>query len=328
MIALDLDGGSRGPDTVLEGLKLAIRRNDVSPDQVVVLGTAESLSLMKPKKFPRVQTVTCQDKIEMGEKPTLTTRKRNCSMVLGIQGVRHGNYRTFVSAGETAVLVSLSVMILGRLKRGVKPAIAVTLPNRRSGRCLLIDAGADLNTRPEDLVNNAIMGSVYTRMNWGLTDPRVRLLNVGEENSKGDTVLRQAFEALTAHQAVNFLGNMESHDSFNADLDIAVCGGFTGNMILKAAEGVASMILDLIREELHRYWLGSLLAGLFLWRPIRDLRRKVDYEQVGAGAILGVNGDVLKLHGRSGPNAIAVGLKTANENTGINQAIARIINGQ
>lgn len=318
VVALDLNGGDLAPTEVIEGIRIAVNRGYILPKQILAFGDHQAITALKRIKDPgfrRINYRLCYDVVNMGDKLSDITKKRDSSISQGIASVKSKEADVFVSAGNTAAMVGLSVGILGRKKRSILPAIAVILPSK-NGHCLVIDVGANANATENDLLNNAKMGSAYAEKILGLSSPRVGLLNIGEEIDKGHKDIHKAY-GLIASSGLNFIGYVEGNDIFKGTVDVAVTDGFTGNIILKSSEGLAKMILDLVRMELKNNKLFYLAlpflicAMPFLYPILKSLKIKLDYDEYGGALLLGVQGNIIIAHGHSKRRTIAKAIKAA-----------------
>jgi glycerol-3-phosphate acyltransferase PlsX len=224
--------------------------------------------------------------------------------------VRDGEAAAFVSAGNTGAAMAIAMFTLGVLPGADRPAIAVPLPNLK-GRTVLLDVGANVDPKPRHLIQYAVMGHVYARDILGIARPRVGLLSVGEEEGKGNELVREVFKTLEA-MPLNFAGNVEGRDLYNGSVDVVVTDGFTGNVALKISESLADMIIHLIREELTRGPMAKL--GALLVRPaFRRFWKRVDYNELGGAPLLGINGVCIISHGASPPRAVKNAIRVAAE---------------
>jgi len=222
-----------------------------------------------------------------------------------------GEADAVVSAGNTGAVVALAALKLGLLEGARRPGIAVAMPTRKGERTLVIDCGANVNCTPEHLFHYGVMASAYSRHVFGRRSPRVGLLNIGEELSKGNRLVKRAKELLEG-SGLNFIGNVEGRDVFSGTADVVVCEGFVGNVLLKVAEGLAETIMGMIKEGIKRTLRRRIGAMLCKYAMI-EIAAKMDYAEFGGAPLLGVNGTVQICHGGSGPRAIAVALCAAAE---------------
>jgi len=311
-VAVDAMGGDRGAEVNVEGAVMAARAHGV---QVILVGMEETLR----KHLGRHEVVGlplsvrhAPETVEMGESPSSAVRrKKQSSIRIGLDLVKRGEADAFVSAGNTGAVMATALIALGPLPGVERPAIAVVVPTL-TGRAVLLDAGANVDCKARHLVQFAIMGNVYARDVVGVTRPRVGLLSIGEEESKGNELTREVFKELEEESSLNFIGNIEGRDVFNGNSDVIVCDGFTGNVALKISESVLDTMLHLLREELGRDLRGR--AGSLLLLPaFKRFKRRVDPSEFGGAPLLGVNGVCLISHGGSTGKAIQSAIRSAGE---------------
>jgi phosphate acyltransferase len=318
-------GGDRGPAANIEGAVMAARDLGVS---VILVGLEEELrrhlQVHDTQGLP-ISIRHAPEVVEMGESPSLALRrKKHSSIRIGVDLVKHGEAEAFVSAGNTGAVMATALVVLGTLPGVERPAIAVVVPTLK-GQALLLDVGANAECKPRHLVEFAIMGNVYARDVMGLARPRVGLLSIGEEESKGNELTREAFKDLEGEASIEFVGNVEGRDIFNGNADVIVCDGFTGNVALKMSESVAEFVFQLLRDEVGKGLSG--MAGALLLRPaFRRFKRRVDPAETGGAPLLGVNGVCIISHGRSTAKAIRNAIRVAAE-CASNTVIAHIREG-
>ena len=305
-------GGDRGLEVNVEGAVLAAREFGTA---VVLVGLEEEIQRHLRRHDIHGLPLTVQhapEAVEMGESPSAAVRrKKHSSIRVGLDLVKHGAADAFVSAGNTGAVMATALVVLGPLPGVERPAIAVVVPTL-TGRAVLLDAGANVDSKARHLVQFAIMGNVYARDFLGLPRPRVGLLSIGEEESKGNELTREAFKELEDEASLNFIGNVEGHAVFNGTADVIVCDGFTGNVALKISESVLEAMFALLREELSRDLRGK--AGSLLLLPaFRRFKRRVDPWEYGGAPLLGVNGVCVISHGRSTARAIKNAVRAAGE---------------
>lgn len=235
-------------------------------------------------------------------------RKRDSSIVKSIQLVKKGTAGAFVSAGNTGAVMAAGLLELGRIRGVDRPAIAAVIPGE-NGKTILVDAGANVDCKPENLLQFGIMGYLYARKMLGVKNPRVGLLSLGEEESKGNELTLKAL-SLLREAGINFIGNVEGRDLFTGSVNVVVCDGFVGNVALKAGEGMAMALMRMMREELTRNWLYRMGTALAL-PALKGVTRRVDYAEHGGAPLLGVNGVVVICHGSSTALAIKNAIKMA-----------------
>jgi glycerol-3-phosphate acyltransferase PlsX len=328
-IALDAMGGDKAPIGIVEGAFEAAREASERVE-VVLVGRRDILEAhirAQRLEAPNVEIVDASEVIEMSESPaTAIRRKRASSIAVGMNLHREGKVKAFVSAGNTGAVVASSLLTLGRLPGIERPAIAINLPTKNRGT-ILIDGGANSDCDPHNLLQFGFMGSVYAETSFGKENPRVALLSIGEEKSKGNELTRGSYELLEK-SGLNFVGHVEGRDVFTGAADVVVTDGFVGNVLLKFTESIIYYINTLIREEVGKSFLAKIGAGLM--KPVfRGVRRKLDYAEYGGMPLLGVNGVVIIGHGKSSSRAIKNAVLAAEHfvsggvNEGIRQRIER-----
>ncbi|WP_041077507.1 phosphate acyltransferase PlsX [Thermotoga caldifontis] len=300
-IGLDVMGGDRAPVEIVEGARLFLADKKC---ELVLIGTKEALS-----GIDGVEKVEVSDFLPMDVKPTEVVRRKNSSMHVGLQLLKEKRIDAFVSAGNTGALLAGATLIVGRLETVDRPALAIPVPSL-NGFTVLIDAGANVRVRPEHILDFAIMGVAYARV-LGKENPKVGLLNVGEEETKGDETTKEAFQLLKDHLPENFLGNVEGHDINTGKVDVVVCDGFSGNVAMKTMEGTAKLIVTTLKNEIKSAGLFEKLGALMLSKTLRKMMERLDPRTYGGGFILGVRGLVVKAHGSSDRKAIRNALEVA-----------------
>ncbi len=296
-VAVDALGGDNAPEEIVAGtLSAAMRLPD---DELILVGGAEAVWDTFGSGIPgNISFRETVGAIRMDEEPAAALRARpDTSVAVAARAVRAGEADAFFSAGNTGATVAAALLEVGRIKGCRRPAIATILPFDKPA--LLLDVGATVSCRPQDLLNFAILGGVFASRYLGLREaPRVGLLNVGEEPGKGDDLAREAQGLLAASGVVNFVGNVEGRDLARGFADVLVTDGFTGNLVLKTAEGVAREILGMVREAVTSNVLTKLAGGVL--RPrLLAVRDRVDPENYGGSFLLGVRGSVVIGHGNS-----------------------------
>ncbi len=303
-IVLDAMGGDNAPDEVILGGLMAAP--SIKGDLILV-GQQEVIEASLNRVgtgAPRPQNVKifhASQVIEMGEKPLDAYRKKkDSSMLVGCRLVKEGKAKAFVSAGSTGAASATSLLTWRQVQGIHRPAIGSQLPNMHGG-FLLLDSGASPDVDPEHLVEFAIMGRAYAEAVMGRKNPKVHLVNIGEEEGKGNAFAKQAYKLLQQHEW--FAGNIEGKDMFNSSCDVVVCEAFVGNTILKTAEGVAEMFAKMIRSGVPT---NKLLQTMYwpLKKVMKPIRKHMDYAEVGGSPLLGLNGTCIIAHGRSNSKAI------------------------
>lgn len=316
-IALDAMGGDNGPAPIMEGLFLALRRN--KNFVVIAVGNEELLLPLIPQKFKdRIEILHCMDVISMSDSATDALKRKESSAYIAIELVREGKAQAFVSAGHSGASMSLATLRIGRIKGVSRPAIATLMPTVDKNT-LVLDVGANVDCDAKNLKEFAIMGNVYAQDVLGIEKPLIGLLSNGEEESKGNEVTKEAFKLL--ENMPNFIGNIEGNDIFNGSVDVVVCDGFIGNIMLKTAEGVADTIGKIIKQNLRRS-LVSILGAVLMRKVFKGLKLKVDYAEYGGAPLLGVKAPVIIAHGKSNAkamqNAIFQAVASAQSDLNIN----------
>ncbi|MDP8923631.1 MAG: phosphate acyltransferase PlsX [Chloroflexota bacterium] len=307
-IAVDGMGGDRAPDVVVDGAVAAVRELGVS---VLLTGRRSELEPLLAARggTDRIGVVDAAATIAMDEHPASAVRqKRDSSLVVGVGLVGEGRARAFVSAGNTGAVMAAGLFELKRVRGVERPALATVIPTLR-GAALLVDVGANADCRPEHLAQFALMGSVYLERVFGVSRPRVGLISIGEEASKGNLLVQQTYPRLR-ELPINFVGNIEGKDFPAGEVDVAVCDGFVGNVMLKLAEGLATAITGMIRQEIEASLLTKV-AALGVLPAFRRVRRRLDYAEYGGAPLLGLNGICIVAHGRSDARAIKNAIRVA-----------------
>ncbi|MHC4247580.1 MAG: phosphate acyltransferase PlsX [Planctomycetota bacterium] len=311
-VAIDAMGGDRGPVAVVEGAVAFLAEDPET--ELVLVGREDVLApILKSHGLaghPRVKVKGASEVIAMGEKIASVRQKRDASIMRAVEAVRDGEADALVAVGNTLAAVAASTLRLRVAEGAHRAGIAVPLPSK-SGTTVMIDMGANTACKCEHLVDYAVMASIYASEVLGITEPRVGLLNVGEELGKGNELLREAHE-LIEKAPVRFIGNVEGGDIYRGTCDVVVCDGFVGNAVLKASEGAAEIVAYMLRQELGRSLrrkLGALLArGAF-----RDVKRRSDYAEFGGAPLLGLNGAVIIGHGKSDARALQNAIRVARD---------------
>ncbi len=302
-VALDVLGGDAAPEAPLEGALAALAR---WPDELsIALVGPEALLAPRMSAFPsdRVELIEADQRIEPSEAPVLAVRRKpGSTIVRGLEAVRDGRADAFISAGSTGAVMAASVLTLGVLPGVDRPPVGALVPTER-GRVLVLDVGANIHVRPHQLHQFAHLGSIYVRASLGKRRPRIGLLNVGEEERKGDESAVAAYALLSDDPAIDFVGNVEGHQIIAGAVDVLVCGGFVGNVLLKFYESMAGFILGILR--------GSGVADVADVADLDRMLRFLDYAEVGGAPLLGVDGVVVICHGSSPPRAIENALRAA-----------------
>lgn len=310
-IALDAMGGDFAPDQVVAGGVDAHRELKVD---VVFVGRKDQLepALTKAGAGKWAVIEDAADVIGMDEHPANSVRsKKDSSIVRGVQMVEDGRASGFVSAGNSGAVMAAALFGLRRIPGIERPAIGAVIPTA-TGRCLLLDAGANADARPEYLVQFARMGSIYVERLMEVANPKIGLLSNGEEPGKGNQLVQATEPLLKAQTGLNFIGNVEGNDLFKGKADVIVCDGFTGNVLVKTAEGAAELLFRSIRDAIKGDPIASV-GGLLVRPKLQALRQRVDWRELGGWLLLGVNGVTVIAHGRSDARAIRSAIRVARD---------------
>ena len=295
-----------------EGLANKIKSVREYGVEVVLVGRREAIA-PELAKFDTtgltLPVVHASEVIEMDEHPALVARaKKDSSMVVGMKMVRHGEADAFVTMGNSGGALAVALFHLGRLRGIKRPALSSVFPTVK-GPAFLIDIGANTDCKPEYLLQFAVMGSVYAERVLGIANPRVGIVSNGEEEGKGNFLVRDTVPLLKA-SGLNFIGNVEGKDVPAGLADVVVTDGFTGNILVKTSEGVAAMILEVLEREIKAR--RTAMVGALLAKPaFRAVKQTLDYSEYGGGVLLGVNGVVIVGHGRSNAKAVASAVRVA-----------------
>ena len=319
-ILLDAMGGDNGPDANIKGAINAI--NQIKAE-LVLIGKEEILR-EKVKEFygktleeisPRLKVKNATETIEMEDKPTDSIKhKKDSSMVVGFRMLKEGEGDVFISAGNSGALLAGATLLVGRIKGIDRPALAGILPSYKS-RLVLIDSGANTNCRPINLLQFAQMSSIYIRNTFGVESPRIGLLNIGTEETKGNELTRESYNLLKEKSQelnINFIGNVEGRDAFSGEVDAIVTDGFTGNVFLKAVEGLGKFVKRTLKESLTEN-IFSKIAALPALPAMNKFAKTMDYKSYGGALFLGVKKPVIKAHGSSDEKLFEFTIKQAEK---------------
>ncbi len=325
VIALDAMGSDRAPKPEVDGAILAARQYGV---RVLLIGREPQLRAELDRHtnithLP-IEIVHASEVIRMDEKAAQAVRsKRDSSMRVGLRLVREGRAAGFVTAGNTGAAMATAKMVLGALPGVDRPALAAVFPNALGTAATLLDVGANVDTKPDNLEQFAVMGEIYFRSIFGTRRPRVGLLSIGEEEGKGNELTREAYRLLK-QLPINFIGNVEGRDLYNGMVDVIVADGFVGNVALKVSEGVANLVRYVLKESL-RATITRQFGALLSRSAFADFKRRLDYSEYGGAPLLGVKGVCIITHGSSNANAIKNSIRVAAEfsERGINASIEK-----
>jgi glycerol-3-phosphate acyltransferase PlsX len=305
-------GGDHAPGEIVQGALLAAQNPGL---RILLVGREDAVcaAMGHHEHAGAVEVVGASEVIEMHESPAQAVRrKKDASLVVCAELVHAGRAQAMISAGNTGAAMAVALTRWGRIPGIDRPAIAAVLPTTTAqGRVVVLDAGANVDCSPQNLLQFGLMGSVYSQSVIGVAEPRVGILSNGEEAGKGNEQIRAAY-ALLSEAAIKFIGNVEGRDLFHGRVDVVVCDGFVGNVLLKVSEGVVELLMGLLQGELEsKPWLKLPAA---LMRPaVREIRRRTDYSETGGAPLLGVDGVCIISHGRSSARAIANAIRAAGE---------------
>lgn len=311
-ICIDAFGGDNAPQEIIKGCVEALDR--VKDFQLVIVGKQDAINAEIAKyktDLSRVEVVDAADVITNEDTPTLAIReKKDSSLVKALRRVKEDDeVEGFVSAGSTGAVLTGALLIVGRLQGVDRPALAPVLPTIKRGYTLLVDCGANMDSKPEYLLQFAYMGAAYMKAALDIPNPRVALMNVGTEDKKGNELAKEAF-ALLKGAKLNFVGNMEARDSVSGEYDVLVCDGFVGNVALKSLEGASNLVMGALKQEVMSSFRAKI--GAMIMKPaFRKLKHRLDYNRIGGAPFLGCKKVVVKAHGSSKADAFAAAVVQA-----------------
>jgi glycerol-3-phosphate acyltransferase PlsX len=327
-VAVDAMGGDKAPEEVVRGAVAAL----TDDCQILLVGNPDAirreLRAVGMPESPALRVVCATDVVTMEEAPGAALRhKKESSMGLTLDLVRRGEAEAAVSAGNSGAMMALAMNILGRIPGIERPAIAAVLPTAAGGEFILLDAGANVDCSADNLLQFALMGGEFARGVLGKPRPRVAILSIGEESTKGNALTKEASRLIAAASG-DFVGNVEGRQIYSGVADVIVCDGFVGNVTLKVAEGTAEFMESLLRHEFRMTPL-RMLTGRFARPVFQALKQRTDYDQYGGAPLLGVNGVCIISHGRSNARAIANAIREADKaaRTNVVSRIAASVKG-
>ncbi len=310
-IVVDAMGGDYAPGVVIDGTLAAVKEYDV---EVILVGDQPKIeALLKKARYTgaKISVQHAAETIGMSESAaTSVRRKRNSSIVVGVNLVKEGKAEAFFSAGNTGAVVCAGTLGLGLLPGIERPGIALVTPTLK-GVSLIIDVGANINPKSVQLLQYGIMGSVYCKNILHKPNPSVGLLNIGEEEAKGTELMRETYELLEKSK-LNFIGNIEGKDLFSGKCDLIICDGFVGNVALKVSESAAEAMQTFLKRHLLNNIFGKI-GLIFMLPSLKRFKKELDYAEYGGAPLLGVNGVVIIGHGRSNKKAIKNAIRVAKE---------------
>ena len=308
-IALDAMGGDYAPKEIVAG---AVAAAPETHGKILLIGRKQEIERVHPGPFPsQIEIIEAPEVVEMDDEPVnAVRRKRNSSLVMGADLVKRGEADALVSAGNTGAVTAAAHLMWRTLPNISRPAIATVIPCR-TGCFVLLDSGATVDADPENLYEFAIMGAVYAESVLGLKSPRVALLNIGEEESKGNQLTKATFKLLK-NRVPNFVGNVEGKHLFDGNVDVVVCDAFVGNVLLKTAQGLGAFVIEMFKDSAPKNPLMRLPL-ILLKGGINRLRKRMDYAEYGGAPLLGVEGICFICHGHSNAKAIKNALLLAQK---------------
>ena len=313
-IAVDAMGGDFAPEQIVFGAVRAAKQFDC---EIVLVGDEPQIRKVLERekgweKLPITIHHTTQV-VEMGEHPADAVRqKKDSSVVVAMRLVHEGQCDAVISAGSTGAAVAAAQLVLKRIRGIKRPTIATPIPTPK-GATLLLDSGANVDSKPLHLVQSAVMGSIYSELVFGHKQPRVGLLNIGEEDTKGCELVKETYQRLKTVSLLNFVGNAEGRDIPKGTVDVVVCDGFVGNVVLKFGEGLAKTIIRLIKDEIKSAGIFTKIGALMIKPALKRLGKRLDVSEYGGAPLLGVNGCCIISHGSSNAKAICNAIRVAND---------------
>ena len=315
-IAVDVMGTDYGPAEIIKGVLQAVSEYGCD---VVLVGDQEvirrELAREHQENNPRVTIHHASQVIEMQDHPGISVKKKkDASIVVATHLLHEKECDALVSSGSTGAAVASALFGLGRIRGIERPAIATVIPNVK-GATVLVDSGAKVDAKPEQLVQNAIMGSIYAELQLGIPQPRVGLLNIGEEETKGNEQCLATYPLLKKDPHIHFIGNVEGRDINKGTVDVVVCDGFVGNVVLKTMEGLAAAVMEILKKTLMESGLFAKLGALLMKPALLRMKKQMDASEYGGALLMGVRAPFIICHGSSKANAIKNAVRVAIELT-------------
>ncbi|MBU1658689.1 phosphate acyltransferase PlsX [bacterium] len=314
-IAIDAMGGDFGPEPIVKGCLQALKKTSFIP---ILVGRKSEILPLLPKSYrDKILIVEADDVISMSDAATDAVKRKESSIYKAIDLVKNGEANGIVSAGHSGATMTLATLRLGRLEHVLRPALVTLMPTKTGRRSIVLDVGANVDSKPEHLVQFAVMGGCYAEDLLKISSPSIGILANGEEDSKGNEVTKAAHKMLKNYKG--FKGNVEGSDIFNGSCDVITCDGFVGNLVLKASEGVASTISQLIKDYIRKSPV-AITGALLMRKVFKLLKKQIDYAEIGGAPLIGIKGCVIVSHGKSNSTAIENAIYQAIKyvNTGVN----------
>lgn len=312
-IAIDAMGGDFGPKPIVDGVIEALKEKEF---EAILVGNVEEIKKLVPKGFDSyIHYLNANEVFSMSEGATDVIKKNETSIFKAVELVKENKAQAIVSAGHSGATMSLATLKIGRLKNVLRPAIATLMPNSTGNRTLILDVGANVDCKAEHLFQFGVMGEEYAKNIMGIPKPKVGILSNGEEDSKGNETTKEAFKLLK--RLNNFIGNIEGNQIFDNSVDVVICDGFIGNIVLKTSEGIAHAMNKLIKNEAKQSPI-AIIGALLMKGAFKNVKKHTDYDEYGGAPLIGVKGCVIVSHGKSTSkaikNAIFQAIKFANSN--------------
>jgi len=323
-IAVDAMGSDQAPAVEIDGAVQAAAQYGIP---IVLVGQEDRIQSFLPKHDTAglsIEVVHASEVITMEDSAaTAARRKRDSSIRVAARLMRDAGVSGIISAGNTGAIMATVKMVLGTLPVVDRPALSTVLPTQKGKPAILMDVGANVDCKPHHLEQFAIMGDIYSRAIFGIRRPRVGLLSIGAEDSKGNELTKEAFKSLKL-APINFIGNVEGRDIFKGDIDVIICDGFTGNVALKLSEGLIETFTAMLRQELEKT-IAAKVGYIFAEKAFREFKRRLDYSEYGGAPLLGLKGITIVCHGRSNANAIKNAVRVAYDfcKHNVNQVIEK-----
>lgn len=298
-VAIDAMGGDFGYEPILNGIFQALEEKSFS---AILVGDKEQIQKIVPDRFSNsISYAQANETFSMAEHATDAIKNRETSIYKAIELLKNGECDAVVSAGHSGATMSLATLKIGRLKNVLRPGIATLMPTQNNHKTLVLDVGANVDCKAEHLFQFAVMGEAYAKEILGINNPKIGLLSNGEEESKGNDVTKEAFSLLK--RLDSFIGNVEGGQIFDGSVDVVVCDGFIGNLVLKTSEGVASTMTKIIKQNIKESFV-STIGAILMKKVFKNVKRLVDYDEYGGAPLIGVKNCVIISHGKSSPKAI------------------------
>ena len=317
-IAIDAMGGDFGPEPIVKGCISALKKQKFQP---ILVGKKDEILPLLPKSYrDKISIVEASDVIDMSDAATDAVKRKESTIYKAVDLVKSGEAHGVVSAGHSGATMTLATLRLGRLKGVLRPALVTLMPTKTGRRSVLLDVGANVDSKPEHLAQFAVMGGCYAEDMLKVKEPSIGLLANGEEDSKGCELTKAAFKILQGYKG--FKGNVEGSDIFNGSCDVITCDGFVGNLVLKASEGVASTISQLIKDYIRKSPV-AITGALLMRKVFKLLKKEIDYAEIGGAPLIGIKGCAIVSHGKSNSRAIENAIYQAIRyvDTGVNEHI-------